>query len=139
MPIQYVAQLPYVNACQQACIAMLAGVAITEVIAVVGDIRLGVSEREKACNHFGIVRKESKIIIQTFAIRECGKTLTEIKQEYSGCPLWLSLYDCMDSTYGHAVLFYNDILYDPWHGVNPQWLWSRRLSDACPILSCPVL
>lgn len=136
--MRIVMQHPYSNACQQACIAMLAGVELQEVIRIVGEGRLGVGDKLDTCKHFGIVLSEYKIVLQTFATREYGMTLTEIRKQYAGCPLWISQYDCMDTSYGHAVLLHHDTLYDPFYGVNPQHLWSRRLTDVCPVLSSPV-
>lgn len=137
--MQLVSQLPnYPSACQQACIAMLAGTSLEEVVKLIGGDRLSYGEKYKACEHFGIKLEEHKLIVSAFPYDK-NKTLTQIQREYEGCPLWLSVYDRVDTSYGHATIFFRGSLYDPHHGINPHdWLWSRVISDAHPVLQCPV-
>jgi hypothetical protein len=114
--------------CQQACIAMLAGVVIKSVIERVGDRALDLTTRRQAFEHFGITYPESE---RGFLINAAERNLVQLVKEHR--TLWCTVADWKDESYGHAVLVYDGHLYDPWRGIDPSWPWSRHIWKAMPV------
>lgn len=111
--------------CQQACIAMLGGVELEEVIRLVGDRALATNERREAFAHFGIRYPEGEIgsvvgIVETPLV----KLMREHKYLYCGVSDW------KDPSWGHAVVIYDSHIYDPWRGIDPEWPWTRHIWKA---------
>lgn len=116
------------ESCQQACIAMLAGVELETVIALVGDKALGTTERRTAFDHFGITYPEGEAgapisIVET--------PLIKLMRDHKA--LLCSVADWKDPNWGHAVVIYDMHIYDPWRGIDPEWPWTRHVWKAMPI------
>lgn len=111
--------------CQQACIAMLAGVELEAVVALVGDRALGTAERRKAFAHFGITYPEGE---SSGAISIVETPLIKLLRDHR--TLWCSVADWKNPDWGHAVLAYDRHLYDPWRGIDPDWPWTRHVWKA---------
>jgi len=125
--VKLVLQGEHPNACQQACIAMLAGVELADVIAVIGSEALGGQGREQALAHFGL--KLSRV---GFTVEGWGENcLGALRKKYP--TLWLRMSDCLDPGYGHAALLHENQVYDPFWGLNPRWPWHRYVSHATPV------
>jgi hypothetical protein len=114
--------------CQHACIAMLAGVSIEAVIELVGDRALDATARRRAFDHFGI----------TYPAGEAGSVvgivetpLVKLMRDHR--TLLCSVADWKDPSWGHAVLIYDQHLYDPWRGIDPEWPWTRHVWKAMQI------
>lgn len=128
-----VLQHPHAEACQHACVAMVAGVTLKDVIRVVGhERRLGIDERIRALAHFGIEHTAESFMVGVFAATNDNCLGYLIRNHRT---LWCSVYSIVDGNYGHAVLIHDQQLYDPWHGLNPQWPWHRMIGSAAPIRS----
>jgi hypothetical protein len=107
---------------------MLAGVELFEVINVVGQERLGTSERIKALKHFEVELEEWGYVVESF-----GKgTMASLTHKYK--TLWVSVFDSVDVHFAHAALVHNGKLYDPHYGLNPTWTWSRYIGQATPVV-----
>jgi hypothetical protein len=106
--------------CQQACVAMLAGVTIEEVIGFIGDKALGTAERHKCHERFGIGRPSGASWHMVDAVEH---TLAKWVKAYR--VLEGSVLCTRDPSYAHAVLLVDGHLYDPWRGIDPEWPWSR--------------
>lgn len=118
--------------CQQACIAMLAGVEVEEVIKVIGDRALGMKERRTAFDHFNIVYPDKE---SGFVVGQTENPLPKLMRDHR--MLWCNVADAKDPNWGHAVLIYDRHIYDPWRGIDPEWPWSRHIWKAMPVVSAP--
>jgi hypothetical protein len=97
--IKYIPQ-PNFYACDQACLAMAAGISIEEAMAVMGDKKgVGSAAMYKAL-------KKYKIGYTSW------RRVTSIDDLPPLCILGVKFPD-----YGHSVLFYNGVFYDPEFGV----------------------
>ena len=131
--MKLVSQAGWPDACQQACIAMLADLPIEDVIAVVGDQRLGTSERRSAWLRFNIAIPDEGFLIQPYGSGSLARLMKEFPR------LWCGVMDARNSMFSHCVVIDNGNLYDPHYGLNPQWPWSHYVMQVQPILGCPAL
>ena len=120
--------------CQQACIAMLAGVTLDQVVQIVGDHALGMDERRKAFEHFGIAYPQGE---SGFVVGQVENPLVRLIRDHR--LLWCSVACVRDGSYGHAVLIYDRHMYDPWRGIDQDWPWTRHIWKAMPIERAPCL
>lgn len=125
--MKLVLQGNYHNACQQACLAMIIGVPIEDIIALVGAHRMGKTEHDLVFEKYGVSRADRCTKIEGIGL----DSLVGLRKRNS--TLMLSVYDCMDANYAHAVLLHEGNLYDPYLGLNPQWPWSRVIALAFEI------
>lgn len=114
--------------CQQACIAMLAGIALDDVVQLVGDRALATSDRRRAFDHFRIKYPEDEA---GWPVDSIEKTLPFFMRAHR--TLWCQVLDARDPAWGHAVLLHARHLYDPWRGIDPSWPWSRWIWKVMPI------
>lgn len=129
--MKLVLQTTYNEACQQACCAMLAGVSLEEIISLVGPGRMGNVEHEQVVARYGKGRANHGRFIEHFT-RENNALLGVLARD--GDTHWLSVADCLDVQYAHAVLLHQGQLYDPWCGINPMWPWSRYIQRSWDII-----
>lgn len=108
---------------------MLAGVTLEEIISLVGPERMAMREHEKVREKYRTGRADSGIMVQPMG-QYCLGSLAKCNET-----LWLSVSDCIDPQYGHAVLLHQGQLYDPWCGMNPMWPWSRYVVKAWNIIT----
>lgn len=128
MEIKLVLQHPYPKACQHACIAMLAGAALEEVLAVAPSMPMSYEDRLKAWGHFGIEADgRSNIHIEVYG----NDTPSCLCRRHP--TILFSTFSHLDLSYSHQVLWHQGTLYDPLRGINPSWPWHERLSVACPV------
>lgn len=130
--MKLVKQDGYPHACQQACIAILAGCDLRRVLDIpgVGDGRIGEAERLRACAQLGIELSETSTIVDGFDWGE-ERTLACLMRK-SGT-LLASVYDAINPNYAHAVVIHGSQLYDPTSGINPSWPWSRFFGKVRPV------
>jgi len=98
---------------------MLAGTSLEEVIAVVGEERMGLNEHNKAIEVFGIGKPKQGAVFEPVGRMCLGIVLKKYPK------LWLSINDGLDVEYAHAVLWNDGNLYDPEKGINPHYPWTR--------------
>jgi hypothetical protein len=115
------------QACQQACIAMIADVALTDVVAMVGTEPLSFADRTRALTHFGFAEDRSRYIVQGYG-RDCLGALIR-RHKVMLC----RLADCLNVQFSHCVLISDGRMLDPDYGENPVWPWSRYVVDAGPV------
>lgn len=130
--MELVLQNAYPDGCQQSCCAMLAGVSLAEIISLVGAGRMGNTEHEAVVAKYGKGRANHGRFIEHFT-RDRNATLGVLARE--GGTHWLSLADCKDVQYAHAVLLHRGDLYDPWCGMNPMWPWSRYIQRVWEVIT----
>jgi len=125
--MKLVLQKEYWFACQQACIAMLAGVELKEVIDLVGPEILTLERRDKCHAYFGLVKPATGKFVHVLG-GNYGYNLSELMKEHD---TWLCyVYDWVDDTYAHNVIIHEGSLYDPRDGIDPEWPWSRFIRQA---------
>ena len=105
--IQYIPQ-PTEYLCGQACVAMIAGVSVEDVIRVMNnDKSTGKKDIERALDHYGIRQ---------------AKTMTKAD---NGTPLPSAcILKVLVSGYSHWILYYHGKYYDPEFGLMDE-LYSR--------------
>lgn len=118
MEITYIKQ-PTDYLCGQACVAMLAGVTVDEVIELINNDK-GTSKKElsTALNHYGI---------------QHAKTMTKYQPEIilpDLCLLKLLL-----PGYGHWAVYYKGIFYDPEFGVLEKCYPKARIMNYLEIFA----
>lgn len=118
--------------CQQACIAMLAGVTLDDVVRFAGDKALGTMERRAAFDQFRITYPESEA---GFVVGQIEHPLARVIRDHR--LLLCSVADAKNGSWGHAVLIYDQHLYCPWRGIDPEWPWTRHIWKAMPITAAP--
>lgn len=129
--INLVLQGQYHNACQQACLAMLAGVTVEEVVSFIGDHRLDGSDRQKVCDKYGIVLDKVSYQATWMDVYRIGKMA-----KVHGT-LLIDQFDWFDTAFGHNILLHNGQLYDPALGMNPHYPWTRVFGKSRPVISAP--
>lgn len=98
--IEYIKQ-PTEYLCGQACVAMLAGVSVEDVVAVMeNDKGTGKKDIEKALNHYGISQ---------------AKTMT--KADNNTVLPKVCILKVLLPKYGHWILYYDGKYYDPEFGL----------------------
>lgn len=111
-PIHYRKQ-PTEYLCGQACVAMLAGVTVEEVVSVMeNDKGTGKKDIERALNHYGIRQ---------------AKTMTRADNT-SALPAVCILKVLMPG-YDHWVLYYDGTYYDPEFGVMKELHQKARVQS----------
>jgi hypothetical protein len=129
--INLVLQGSYGNACQQACLAMLAGVPLSEVISFIGDHRLSREDHDKVCAYYGIE-------IDPVGYRPAWMDTYRVgKMAKDHSTLLVSQFDWLDTAFSHCVLLHNGMMYDPAMGINPHWPWTRVIGMLSPVLKAP--
>lgn len=123
-PLNYVTQRPHEDACQQACIAMLTGKCLKDVIELCGSGRINKDTRDAACPN---VKFEHPISIDALGVCSLGHLLRH------NHILWCTVGSHIDLNMNHSVLISDSILYDPWCGVNPEWPWHWYIQCAEPV------
>lgn len=118
--------------CQQACIAMLGGVTLDDVVAFVGHKALGMEQRRAAFNRFRIQYPEAE---EGFVVGQVENPLARLIRDHR--LMWCNVSCAKNGSWGHAVLIYDGHLYDPWRGIDPEWPWSRHIWKAMPITAAP--
>lgn len=110
--INYIKQ-PTDYLCGQACVAMLAGVTVEEVVSVMNnDKGTGKKDIEKALNHYGIRQ---------------AKTMT--KADNASVLPKACILKVLLPRYGHWVLYYDGTYYDPEFGVMAALYPKARLQS----------
>lgn len=102
---------------------MICGVSLLEIIALVGPERLAEGERQRVCEHFGVTIGDN-YVVETYG----NQSLSALSKHHK--TMWVSVLDCVNPNFGHAVLFHDGNIYDPFYGINPQWPWSHRIASA---------
>lgn len=126
--LKLVLQAPYQNCCQQACIAMLTGMPLGTVIAELGDGRLGAIERRLFLASHGVEHSDQVHITEALG----DNAIAALMRKYT--TMWVTVFSCVESGYGHACILHNGDLYDPYDGVNPHWPWHRYIAQIAPIV-----
>lgn len=93
--------------CEQACVAMLSGVPLNEIINLMGS-QCSFSKVLETLNYFGIAHST--------------KIVYSIKQD-SKLPKC-----CIINTKGHLMIFYDGIYYDPYKGITKEFNLSKITS-----------
>lgn len=110
--INYIKQ-PTGYLCGQACVAMLAGVSVEEVISVMqNDKGTGKKDIEKALNHYGIRQ---------------AKTMT--KADNSSVLPKVCILKVLLPKYGHWILYYDGKYYDPEFGLMDELYPKARIQS----------
>lgn len=110
--IKYIEQ-PTAYLCGQACVAMLAGVSVDEVIEVMqNDKGTGKKDIERALNHYGIRQ---------------AKTMTKADNT-SNLPK-VCILKVLLPQYAHWVLYYDGKYYDPEFGVTEELYQKARIQS----------
>lgn len=109
---------------------MIADVPIQAIIDAVGKNRLGQADLEKLAKLFKFkIRDTSLIVDPSFQV---GSSLSNLVRKFQ--TLFCSVTDTRaPHEYAHAVIIHDQMLYDPWAGVNPMWPWSRHIWCAQPV------
>ena len=108
--INYIKQ-PTDYLCGQACVAMLAGVTVEEVISVMkNDKGTGKKDIEKALNHYGISQ---------------AKTMT--KADNTSALPKVCILKVLLPKYGHWILYYDGKYYDPEFGLMDELYKKARV------------
>ena len=110
--IQYIRQ-PTGDQCGQACVAMLAGVPVEEVVAVMQNDRgTGKKDIERALNHYGIKQ---------------ARTMT--KADNAAVLPRVCMLKVLLPRYGHWVLYYDGKYYDPEFGLTEELYHRARIQS----------
>ncbi|MCH5287197.1 MAG: hypothetical protein J1E43_07225 [Christensenellaceae bacterium] len=110
--ISYISQ-PTEYLCGQACVAMLAGVTVDEVVSVMqNDKGTGKKDIERALNHFGIRQ---------------AKTMT--KADNASALPRACILKVLLPRYGHWVLYYDGKYYDPEFGLSEELYPKARVQS----------
>lgn len=110
--INYIKQ-PTEYLCGQACVAMLAGVSVEDVVSVMeNDKGTGKKDIEKALGHYGIRQ---------------AKTMT--KADNNSVLPKVCILKVLLPKYGHWVLYYNGKYYDPEFGVTEKLYQKARIQS----------
>lgn len=129
--INLVLQGSHSNACQQACLAMLAGVTVEEVVSFIGDHRLMREDVRKVCERYDIEIDPVGYQSTWMDKYRIGK----MAKDYG--TLMVSQFDWFDTAFGHCVLIHNGQLYDPALGMNPHYPWTRVFGFTSPVSRAP--
>lgn len=131
--IRHVSQHPHPKACQQAVIAMLAGVPLADVLAIVGNDALAWRERERACKHFGIELTGDRVIVEALGSGCVGALI----QKYPAT--WVHIGDARNVNLAHHALIVREgeRMLDPHYGENPLWPWSHYVVFAQGVIPSP--
>ena len=110
--INYIKQ-PTGYLCGQACVAMLAGVSVEEVVSVMqNDKGTGKKDIEKALNYYGIRQ---------------AKTMT--KADNSSVLPKVCILKVLLPKYGHWILYYDGKYYDPEFGLMDELYQKTRIQS----------
>lgn len=110
--INYIKQ-PTDYLCGQACVAMLAGVTVEEVVSVMkNDKGTGKKDIEKALNYYGINQ---------------AKTMT--KADNTSVLPKVCILKVLLPKYGHWILYYDGKYYDPEFGVMEKLYQKARIQS----------
>lgn len=108
--IKYIEQ-PTAYLCGQACVAMLAGVSVDEVIEVMqNDKGTGKKDIERALNHYGI-----------------GQAKTMTKADNNSVLPKVCILKVLLPKYGHWILYYDGKYYDPEFGLMDKLYEKARI------------
>lgn len=110
--IKYIKQ-PTEYLCGQACVAMLAGVTVEEVVSVMqNDKGTGKKDIERALNHYGIPQ---------------AKTMT--KADNSSVLPQVCILKVLLPGYSHWILYYDGKYYDPEFGLMEELYPKARIQS----------
>lgn len=110
--IDYIKQ-PTEYLCGQACVAMLAGVTVEEVVSVMqNDKGTGKKDIEKALNYYGIGQ---------------AKTMTKA-DNFSDLPK-VCILKVLLPKYSHWILYYDGKYYDPEFGLMEELYYKARIQS----------
>lgn len=110
--IDYIKQ-PTEYLCGQACVAMLAGVTVEEVVSVMeNDKGIGKKDIEKALNYYGIGQAKTMTKADNFSVLP------------KACILKVLL-----PKYGHWILYYDGKYYDPEFGLMEELYPKARIQS----------
>ena len=99
--------------CGQACVAMLAGVTVEEVVSVMeNDKGIGKKDIEKALNYYGIGQAKTMTKADNFSVLP------------KACILKVLL-----PKYGHWILYYDGKYYDPEFGLMEELYPKARIQS----------
>lgn len=124
--MEYISQHPHPEACQHACLAMLAGVSLKSVIDLVGDKRLGVNERKIVCEKFSIPLTERRYLVEAFGENAIGNLIQKHKT------ILCSVYSALSIDFAHCVVIHDQKMFDPSMGINPSWPWNYYIGSVDP-------
>jgi hypothetical protein len=127
--MKLVMQQPHMSACKQACIAMLSGKTLEQVISDAGtDEKIDLSIRQRLFALYGIGGEiDLSWINEPFSDHSFGALAREHET------LLCSVYSWVNENYAHAVIFHRGELYDPYDGMNPEWPWHRFIGQITPV------
>lgn len=123
--MKLVTQHPHSKACMLACVAMIEGVSLQEVIQLAGsDQPPSEDSRRKITEHFGKEEfyNHRSWRVENYTNRSVGAL---IKQHTT---LLCAVSSSIDPNFAHAVVIHNNDLYDPHAGMNPTWPWDRVIT-----------
>jgi hypothetical protein len=127
--VKLVLQGQHSKACHHACIAMLAGRDLQNVIRDAGhDVQLDLTIREKLYDLYRLNVPRTRFIIQPFSD---GQGLAELMRNHR--TLLCSAMSWKDPGYAHSIVIHDGELYDPSDGMNPNWPWHRVIAMATPV------
>ena len=110
--IEYIKQ-PTEYLCGQACVAMLAGVSVEEVVSVMkNDKGTGKKDIERALNHYGISQ---------------AKTMT--KADNASVLPQVCILKVLLPGYSHWILYYDGKYYDPEFGLMEELYQKARIQS----------
>ncbi len=110
--IEYIKQ-PTEYLCGQACVAMLAGVTVEDVVSVMNNGKgTGKKDIEKALNHYGITQ---------------AKTMT--KADNNTVLPKVCILKVLLPKYGHWILYYDGKYYDPEFGLMDELYPKARIQS----------
>ncbi len=110
--INYIKQ-PTDYLCGQACVAMLAGVTVEEVVSVMKtDKGTGKKDIEKALNYYGIYQAKTMTKVDNFSVLPKACILKVLLPKYS-----------------HWILYYDGKYYDPEFGLMEELYQKARIQS----------
>lgn len=127
MKIEYVSQKPFLICCQQACIAMLSGKSLSEIISLSGYKKLRSDERSRVLEKYNIEISSMGYIVEGVGDNCIGALIKKHNI------LWCNLSSWKDPNYAHAVIIADETVFDPLDGINPKWDCDKYISFAFPI------
>ena len=120
--MKLVMQHPHPQACELACLAMLADVTLDDIIKLVGSPRKPDSpDAERVREALGL-RIVDAMVVDGMGARCLGYLIPKHKTMIA------TLSSCVDVQFAHAVVIHGGQCYDPHWGMNPSWPWDKYIS-----------
>lgn len=128
--MELIRQEGHPKACILACIAMVEGATLDEVIRVAGSDQPPSAEaRTKIAWHFG---REEMYQAKSYAVAHYSdQCLAQFMRDYR--TLMVSLSSCVNPNFAHCAVLHEGNLYDPHYGYNPMYPWDITIMRVSPI------